>query len=153
MNTRIQRILTTRGRRRSYVSVPINLGGGRSIKDPAVALQYAIREALDPVKMPGQVRTLKEMTQEERVRLEQQYGAEIKEETETALVSITVRVLGGSEKAIKVRQGSSPNCTVCWLPRSVIVDGDVIESGCSVTLKLPMVWLRRRNLRRDPDGT
>lgn len=45
---------------------------------PEYNIAKKIRDALDPIKAPGKVKTLADMTLEERVALERQYGVPIK---------------------------------------------------------------------------
>lgn len=53
------------------------LTGSRSF-NPAHKIARAITEALDPARAPGKIRTLADMSAEERMKLEREYGAAIK---------------------------------------------------------------------------
>lgn len=145
MNKRIKGI--EKGLR--LVSTPINLGGGRSTKDPRMALQLAIKDALDPTKMDGPVRALKDMSPEERAAIEKQYGTKIIEGDRNALVTVEVFVSFVTERAVLVLQGvpGASWHTRCWLPRSMIENGEHVVQG-PTTLRIPAWKALRAKLRR-----
>jgi len=53
--------------------------GGSHFYNPSEAIAKAIREALDPNAAAGKCKTLSEMTDEERRRIEERFGAKIAE--------------------------------------------------------------------------
>lgn len=140
------------------LSVPINLVNGRTTKDPGSCFQIAIRDALDPSKMPGRCRTLADMTAEERAAIEAQYGAKIESSDGTDLIPVKVFILHINEKSIKVSQSEadwsgghsdSLNRIVTWLPIA-FVRGDIsgIERNKRFVITIPRWLANERRLRK-----
>ena len=63
------------GKRRERL---VTLGSKGAFYNPPVNLSQIIRDALDPSKAPGPVRTLNDMSEDERNVLEARYGAKIR---------------------------------------------------------------------------
>lgn len=60
-------------------SLSITRGSSGTVtNDPSYAVASRISEALDPSKAPGKVRTLADMSEEEKEALAKEYGAPIK---------------------------------------------------------------------------
>jgi hypothetical protein len=100
--------------------------------------------------MPLPVRTLQDMSTDERQMIEEQYGARIEENEDPGrLVSIEVLVIDMTTGAVRVRQSTDFEQIVRWLPRRLIENGEAVVCGPAM-LRLPAWKARREHLRRRP---
>lgn len=107
----------------------------RGCRSPAVQLGQAISEALDPARAPGKVRTLFDMTAEEKAAMEAQYDAKIcPSDRSLDLVLLPERwhTVGETEKALQLSSGSR----TVWIPKSEV---EVLPDGRFKTFR----WLAR----------
>lgn len=145
MSDRINKIL----KRNRTISCPINLCGGVSTKNPAEILRRALQDALDPVKMPGKCRTLKDMSPEERAAIEAQYGAKITQENQEDLVEVKVVVCSFTDRAVKVKQNTGVSWRhLRWLPLCEVHSDDKLVAGQPATIRIPLRLVKQKGLRR-----
>lgn len=92
----------------------------RGFRQPAEVLGKAITEALDPSKAPGKVRTLSDMSSEEKAAIEKQYGAKIEasdRSQDLVLLPDGYVIIEETKKALRLAKGGN----FCgWVSRSQV---------------------------------
>jgi hypothetical protein len=117
----------------------------QGFRSPAAALSKVIEDALDPMKQPGKVRRLADMTSGEKAALERQYGVPIDPTTNERLVRIDYAIV--EKRGLSYRIACRTNAHRRWVSRKLVtIDG----SGPSSGLLVPRWYAVRLGLLPDP---